>query len=67
MPVDFALLPPTQHVPDQPLSRYAQAAVGYKGVDHGGAYQNLPQQKFALWGIVKTLKNVAGTPLEYTA
>jgi pimeloyl-ACP methyl ester carboxylesterase len=48
-------------------ARYAQAAVGYKGVDHGGAYQRLPQQKFALWGIVKTLKNVAGTPLEYTA
>jgi hypothetical protein len=65
MPVDFALLPPTQPVP-QP-ARYAQAAVGYKGVDHGGAYQRLPQQKFALWGIVKTLKNVAGTPLEYTA
>jgi pimeloyl-ACP methyl ester carboxylesterase len=48
-------------------ARYAQAAVGYQGVDHGGAYQKLPQQKFALWGIVKVLKNVAGTPMEYTA
>ncbi|MBC8722527.1 MULTISPECIES: lipase family alpha/beta hydrolase [Paraburkholderia] len=44
---------------------YAQAAVGYKDVDHGAAYTKLPQQKFALWGIVKVLQNVAGTTLEY--
>ncbi|CAM2168918.1 Lecithin:cholesterol acyltransferase [Paraburkholderia sacchari] len=47
-------------------SHYAQAAVAYKGVDHGSAYTKLPQQKFALWGIVKILKNVTGTSLEYT-
>uniref|UniRef100_UPI001C3F361D hypothetical protein n=1 Tax=Paraburkholderia heleia TaxID=634127 RepID=UPI001C3F361D len=34
-------------------ARYARAAVGYSGVDHGAAYTKLPQQKFALWGIVK--------------
>ncbi|SAL33098.1 type VI secretion system tip protein VgrG [Caballeronia humi] len=48
-------------------ARHAQAAVGYKGVEHGGAYRGLPQQKFVLWGIVKLLKNVADTPLEYKA
>ncbi|WP_175906901.1 hypothetical protein [Burkholderia sp. BCC1640] len=46
-------------------ARYARAAVGYPGVDHGAAYTKLPQQKFTLWGIVKILQNVAGTTLEY--
>ncbi|WP_395062669.1 hypothetical protein [Paraburkholderia silvatlantica] len=48
-------------------ARYARASVGYSGVDHGAAYTKLPQQKFALWGIVKILQNVAGTTLEYKA
>ncbi|WP_395062673.1 hypothetical protein [Paraburkholderia silvatlantica] len=48
-------------------ARYARASVGYSGVDHGAAYTKLPQQKFALWGIVKILQNVAGTKLEYKA
>ncbi|WP_233886234.1 lipase/acyltransferase domain-containing protein [Paraburkholderia flagellata] len=48
-------------------SHYARAAVGYTGVDHGAAYTKLPQQKFALWGVVKILQNVAGTTLEYKA
>ncbi|SCZ37798.1 MULTISPECIES: lipase family alpha/beta hydrolase [Burkholderia] len=46
-------------------AHYARAAVGYTGVDHGAAYTKLPQQKFALWGIVKILQNVTGTTLEY--
>ncbi len=46
-------------------AHYARAAVGYTGVDHGSAYTKLPQQKFALWGIVKILQKVAGTTLEY--
>jgi pimeloyl-ACP methyl ester carboxylesterase len=48
-------------------ARYAQAAVGYSDVDHSGAYQKLPQQKFTLWAIVRILKNVANTTLEYKA
>ncbi|MGS1032289.1 lipase/acyltransferase domain-containing protein [Burkholderia glumae] len=46
-------------------THHARAAVAYTGVDHGVAYTKLPQQKFALWGIVKILQNVAGTMLEY--
>ncbi|WP_035484957.1 hypothetical protein [Paraburkholderia phenoliruptrix] len=30
-------------------THYARAAAGYTGVDHGAAYTELPQQKFALW------------------
>lgn len=48
-------------------TRYTQATAAYKGIDHGAAYTKLPQQKFALWGIVKILNNVTGTTLEYKA